>query len=173
MYQCSVLDNQLRVLTSTMPHTRSVSLVITVGAGSRYESTEMSGISHFLEHLPFKGTKLWPTSREVSEAIEGVGGVMNASTDREMTAFWCKVAQPHFKSAFAVLLDMILNPLLDPEELEKEREVIQEELRMTNDYPTYKVDLLIDEALWPEQALGRDVGGTSESVSAITREAIP
>ena len=172
MYQRSVLDNRLRVLTSTMPHTRSVSVVINVGAGSRYESPEMSGISHFLEHLPFKGTKQWPTSREVSEAIEGVGGVMNASTDREMTAFWCKVAQPHFPSAFAVLLDMILNPLMDPEELEKEREVIQEELRMTNDYPTYKVDLLIDEALWPEQALGRDVGGTSESVNAISRESI-
>ena len=172
MYQRSVLDNRLRVLTSTMPHSRSVSMVINVGAGSRYESLEMSGISHFLEHLPFKGTKQWPTSRDVSEAIEGVGGVMNASTDREMTAFWCKVAQPHFGSAFAVLLDMILNPLLHPEELEKEREVIQEELRMTNDYPTYKVDLLIDEALWPDQALGRDVGGTSESVSAISRDAI-
>ena len=172
MYQRSVLDNQLRLLTSTMPHTRSVSMVICVGAGSRYESPEMSGTSHFLEHLPFKGTKQWPTSRHVSEAIEGVGGVMNASTDREMTAFWCKVAQPHFQSAFAVLMDMILNPLLDPEELEKEREVIQEELRMTNDHPTYKVDLLIDEALWPEQALGRDVGGTAETVSAITREGI-
>ena len=172
MFQRSVLDNQLRVLTSTMPHTRSVAVVINVGAGSRYESLEKSGISHFLEHLPFKGTKQWPTSRDVSEAIEGVGGVMNASTDREMTAFWCKVAQPHFRSAFAVLLDMILNPLLDPVELEKEREVIQEELRMTNDYPTYKVDLLIDEALWPEQALGRDVGGTSESVSTISRDAI-
>ena len=172
MYQRSVLDNRLRVLTSTMPHSRSVSMVINVGAGSRYESLEMSGISHFLEHLPFKGTKQWPTSREVSEAIEGVGGVMNASTDREMTAFWCKVAQPHFGSAFAVLLDMILNPLLQPEELEKEREVIQEELRMTNDHPTYKVDLLIDEALWPDQALGRDVGGTSESVSALSRDAI-
>jgi predicted Zn-dependent peptidase len=172
MYQRTVLDNRLRVLTSTMPHSRSVSMVINVGAGSRYESLEMSGISHFLEHLPFKGTKQWPTSRDVSETIEGVGGVMNASTDREMTAFWCKVAQPHFNSAFAVLLDMILNPLLHPEELEKEREVIQEELRMTNDHPTYKVDLLIDEALWPDQALGRDVGGTSESVSAISRDAI-
>ncbi len=172
MFQRSVLDNQLRVLTSTMPHTRSVAMVINVGAGSRYEPPEMSGTSHFLEHLPFKGTKRWPTSRDVSEAIEGVGGVMNASTDREMTAFWCKVPQPHFQSAFEVLLDMILNPLMDPEELEREREVIQEELRMSNDYPTYKVDLLIDEALWPEQALGRDVGGTAETVSAISREGI-
>ena len=172
MFQRSVLPNQLRVLTSTMPHTRSVAMVLCVGAGSRYESPELAGVSHFLEHLPFKGTRHWPTARDVSEAIEGVGGVMNASTDREMTAFWCKVAQPHFPAAFAVLLDMIINPLLDPEELEKEREVIQEELRMTNDQPTYRVDLLIDEALWPDQAMGRDVGGTQETVEAITRENI-
>ena len=172
MYQRSVLGNQLRVLTSTMPHTRSVSIVICVGAGSRYESEEQAGLSHFLEHLPFKGTSNWPTAQAVSEAIEGVGGVMNASTDREMTSFWCKVAQPHFRTALAVLLDLILNPLLDPEELEKEREVIQEELRMTFDHPTYRADLLIDEALWPSQAMGRDVGGTADSVSAITREEI-
>ena len=172
MYQRTVLDNGLRVLTSTMPHSRSVSMVVNIGAGSRYESAETSGISHFLEHLPFKGTKRWPTAREVSEAIEGVGGVMNASTDREITSFWCKVPQPHFPTALAVLLDMIQYPLVDPVELEKEREVIQEELRMTYDHPTYKVDLLIDEALWPEQALGRDVGGTPESVSVISRDAI-
>ena len=168
MYQRTVLDNQLRVLSQNMPHTHSVSMVITVGAGSRYEPKELAGLSHFLEHLPFKGTKNWPSAREVSEAIEGVGGLMNASTDREMTVFWCKVARPHFRQAFAVLLDMLLNPVLDPEEMEKEREVIQEELRMTNDYPTQLVDLLIDETLWPDQAMGRDVGGTPETVSNIS-----
>ena len=168
MYQRTVLDNQLRVLTSTMPHSMSVSMTISVGAGSRYEPDELAGLSHFLEHLPFKGTESWPTARHVSEAIEGVGGVMNASTDRELTVFWCKVARLHFRQAFAVLLDMVLNPLLDPEEMEKEREVIQEELRMTYDYPTNRVDLLIDEIMWPEQAMGRDVGGTPDSVNAIS-----
>ena len=168
MYQRTVLDNQLRVLTSTMPHSMSVSMTISVGAGSRYEPDELAGLSHFLEHLPFKGTESWPTARHVSEAIEGVGGVMNASTDRELTVFWCKVARLHFRQAFAVLLDMVLNPLLDPGEMEKEREVIQEELRMTYDYPTNRVDLLIDEIMWPEQAMGRDVGGTPDSVNAIS-----
>lgn len=168
MYQRTVLDNQLRVLTSTMPHSMSVSMTISVGAGSRYEPDELAGLSHFLEHLPFKGTESWPTARHVSEAIEGVGGVMNASTDRELTVFWCKVARLHFRQAFVVLLDMVLNPLLDPEEMEKEREVIQEELRMTYDYPTNRVDLLIDEIMWPEQAMGRDVGGTPDSVNAIS-----
>ena len=168
MYQRTVLDNQLRVLTSAMPHSTSVSVTISVGAGSRYEPDELAGLSHFLEHLPFKGTENWPTARQVSETIEGVGGVMNASTDREVTVFWCKVARLHFPQAFSVLLDLVLNPLLDPEEMEKEREVIQEELRMTYDYPSHRVDLLIDEILWPEQAMGRDVGGTPESVNNIT-----
>ena len=172
MYQRSVLDNKLRVLTSTMAHTQSVSMVICVGAGSRYESDELAGVSHFIEHLPFKGTKNWPTARDVSEAIEGVGGVMNASTDREMTVFWCKVARLHYKIAFSVLLDMVLHSRLDPEEVEKEREVIQEELRMTYDQPSYRVDLLIDEAMWPNQAMGRDVGGTPETVADIKQQDI-
>ena len=172
MFQRSVLDNQLRILSSQMSHTRSVAITICVGAGSRYESPDLAGVSHFIEHLPFKGTRSWPTARDVSEAIEGVGGVMNASTDREMTVFWCKVARPHFKTAMSVMLDMLLNPILDPEELEKEREVIQEELRMSYDHPTYRVDLLIDEALWPSQAMGRDVGGTLETVENISRDSI-
>ena len=172
MFQRSVLGNQLRVVTSRMEHTQSVSITIFVGAGSRYESPELAGVSHFIEHLPFKGSEKWPTAGAVSEAIEGVGGIMNASTDREVTVFWCKVARPHFRTAFAVLLDMLMNPLLDPEEVEKEREVIQEELRMTYDNPSYRVDLLIDEALWPDQAMGRDVGGTPDTVAAIDQQTI-
>ena len=172
MYQRSVLPNQLRVLTAAMPHSPSVSVTVSVGAGSRYEPAELAGLSHFLEHLPFKGTANWPTARQVSEAVEGVGGVMNASTDREITVFWCKVARLHFHQALAVLLDLLRQPLLDPAEMEKEREVIQEELRMTYDYPSDRAGLLIDEILWPEQAMGRDVGGTPESVNNITLAAV-
>ena len=160
------------MLTSSMPHTQSVTIGIFIGAGSRYESDEMAGASHFLEHILFKGTKSYPSAKEVSEAIEGLGGIMNASTDREMTVFWCKVAKPHFHRALSVLTDMMINPLMDPVELEKEREVILEELRMTNDYPTSRLDLLIDETLWPSQPMGRDVGGTQESVTGITAEQI-
>ena len=172
MYQKTVLDNGLPVLTSSMPHTRSVSMAIFVGSGSRYESDEIAGLSHFLEHLLFKGTKNWPTARELSEAAEGVGGIIDASTDREMTVFWCKVAKPHFRRVLSVLVDMLLNPIVDPTEVEKEREVVLEELRMTNDYPSNRVDLLIDEALWPAQPMGRDVGGSQESVKGITRQQI-
>ena len=172
MYQRTTLDNGLKVLTSSMPHTRSVSMAIFVGAGSRYESDDIAGVSHFLEHLLFKGTKRWPTARALSEAVEGLGGFMNASTDREMTVYWCKVASPHFRQALAVLSDMMLNPLMDPVELEKEREVVLEELRMTNDFPTNRVDLLIDDIMWPGQPMGRDVGGSQESVRNITEEQI-
>ncbi|MCE2501215.1 MAG: insulinase family protein [Dehalococcoidia bacterium] len=167
MYQRTVLDNGLRVLTSEMPHTRSVSMFIAVGAGSRYEPDELAGLSHFLEHLPFKGTRSWPTALAISEAVEGVGGMMNAATDREMTSFWCKVASVYADRALPVIFDLIRHPLMDPAEMEKEREVILDELRMTNDYPAQVCDLLIDRALWPAQAMGRDVGGTAESVAAI------
>lgn len=168
MYRKTVLDNGLRVLTAEMPHTRSVSMFVSVGAGSRYEPDELAGLSHFLEHLPFKGTRSWPTALAISEAVEGVGGMMNAATDREMTSFWCKVASVHADRALPVIFDLILNPLMDPAEMEKEREVILDELRMTNDYPAQVCDLLIDRALWPDQAMGRDVGGTAESVAAIS-----
>ena len=168
MYNRTTLDNGLRILTENISYSQSVSILISVGAGSRYEPPELAGLSHFLEHLPFKGTERWPTAQLVSEAIEGVGGIMNASTDREMTIFWCKVAKPHYKQALSVLLDMILHPNLDPREMEKEREVIEEELRMTYDYPSQMVDLLIDDLLWPEQSMGRDVGGTIETVNNIS-----
>ncbi len=172
MYERTVLDNGLPVLTCTMPQTRSVTLAVFVGAGSRYETDAMAGLSHFLEHLPFKGTRDWPTAMHISEAIEGVGGMMNASTDREMTVYWVKVARDHFPRAVSVLSDMILYPTLDPVEVEKEREVILEELRASNDQPGFRADLLIDEALWPDQAMGRDVGGSIDSVRALQREEI-
>ena len=167
MYQRTVMENGLRVLTAEMPHTRSVSMFVAVGAGSRYEPDELAGLSHFLEHLPFKGTQSWPTALAISEAVEGVGGIMNAATDREMTSFWCKIASVYADRALPVIMDLIRHPLLEPAEMEKEREVILDELRMTNDYPAQVCDLLIDRALWPQQAMGRDVGGTAESVAAI------
>jgi predicted Zn-dependent peptidase len=166
----TVTSNGLRILTTHMPHTQSASIVFYVGAGSRYETTEEAGISHFVEHMCFKGTRQRPTSKEISEAIEGVGGVLNAATDRELTTYYCKVPVAHFQLALNVLSDFIRDPLFDPEEVEKERLVILEELSMSYDVPSYRADLLIDEVMWPDQALGRDVGGTRESVLGITRD---
>jgi predicted Zn-dependent peptidase len=170
MYQRTVLPNGLRIVTSAMPHTRSASVAFFVGAGSRYESDELAGVSHFLEHMLFKGTRRRPTAREIAEEIEGIGGVMNAATDKELTVYWAKVGHQHFSRCLDVLSDALLNSTLESEEIEKERLVILEELAMTEDSPGDLVSLLIDEVLWPGQPLGRDVGGTKRSVSEITRD---
>jgi len=170
MYNKAVLDNGLRVITSTMPHSRSVCLAILVGAGSCYESREEAGISHFAEHLFFKGTQRRPTSKEITQDIEGVGGIINGGTDKEVTIFWCKVAKSHFPIALDVLSDILLNSLFDNKEIEQERRIISEEINMNLDLPQQRVNMLIDELLWPEQPLGREVIGYKETVSSITRE---
>ena len=170
MYNKAVLDNGLRVITNTMPHSRSVCLAILVGTGSCYESEEEAGISHFAEHLFFKGTQRRPTSKEITEDIEGVGGIINAGTDKELTIFWCKVAKPHFPIALDVLSDLLLNSRFDSKEIEQERRIISEEINMNLDLPQQRISMLIDELLWPEQPLGREVIGYKETVSSITRE---
>ena len=170
MHQKTTLDNGLRILTSTMPHTRSVSICFFVGVGSRYESEVQAGISHFVEHLLFKGTSKRATAKEISETIEGVGGGLNGGTDRETTLYWARVAQPHFNLALDVLLDILLNSKFESEEMEKERQVIIEEINMTKDVPSQQVHLMIDELLWPGHPLGRDIAGTRESVTGTTRD---
>ena len=172
MFQQATLSNGLRVITSAMPHTRSVTLGFLVGGGSRYESDDEAGAFHFVEHLCFKGTPTRPTPRMVSETMDRVGGLMNATTAREVTTYWCKVARPHFDIAADLIVDMVRNPLFDPIELEKERGVILEELAASRDHPDSRAGLLIDQTMWPDQPLGRDVGGTAESVKALSRDAM-
>ena len=169
MYQKTTLDNGLRIITATMPHTRSVSICIFIGVGSRYEAEGKAGVSHFIEHLLFKGTKKRPTAKEISEAIEGVGGILNGGTDKELTVYWCKVAQSHFQLALDVLVDMLLHSKFDPPDIDKERRVIIEEINMSKDSPPQQVNMLIDELLWTNHPLGRDIAGSKESVAAITR----
>jgi len=169
MYQKSVLENGLRIVTASMPHTRSVCIAIFVGAGSRYEGVEEAGLSHFIEHLCFKGTRRRATSKEISEAIEGVGGMLNGGTDKEFTLYWCKVARPHFALALDVMVDMLRNSKFDPQDMERERRIIIEELNESMDSPQHRVNMLIDEAVWPDQPLGRDVAGSKESVNRLSR----
>jgi predicted Zn-dependent peptidase len=170
MHQKTTLDNGLRVITETMPHTRSTAVCIFIGVGSRYETEPQAGVSHFIEHLSFRGTTKRTTSREISEAIEGVGGIINAATDKELTVYWCKVAQPHLPLALDVLADILLNSRFDPDDIERERQVITEEINMSQDSPSQLVNMLIDELLWPQHPLGRDIAGSKESVAAIKRE---
>jgi len=170
LYQKTTLDNGLRVITVTMPHTQSVSICIFLGTGSRYEVEDEAGVSHFIEHMLFKGTPRRTTAKVISEAIEGVGGILNGGTDKESTAYWCKVTRPHFELALDVLADMLLHARFDPQDIEKERQVIIEEINMSKDSPAQRVDMLIDELLWPDHPLGRDIAGTRESVTAISRD---
>ena len=172
VYEKTTLDNGLRVVSCDMPHTRSVSISLFVGVGSRYESDEQAGMSHFVEHMVFKGTESRPDPVQISSQVEGVGGVLNAGTEHEVTVFWCKVAQPHFGDSLDLLFDMLRNSLYRPEDIENERHIIHEELAMIQDYPTSRVDSLIDEMLWPNHPLGRDIGGTTESIDSITRQAL-
>jgi predicted Zn-dependent peptidase len=139
-----------------------------VAVGSRYETESESGISHFVEHMVFKGGKRFPTARDVSEAIEGVGGVLNAATDREATVFWTRVPVAKLGLAVSVLSDMLLTPALDPDEVVKERQVVIEELRMYQDNPQDYVQIAFDALMWPDHPLGWDVAGREETVLSFT-----
>ena len=169
-YQKTTLDSGLRVITCNMPHTRSATMVILVGTGSRYEDDAQAGISHFIEHICFKGTEKRPLPQQISETVEGVGGMLNGSTDQEVTSYWAKVALPHFPEALDLLVDMLRNSRFDPEDIEKERRVILEELNMVKDSPNQWVEVLLDQVVWPDHPLGRDIGGTRDSINSITRD---
>ncbi len=169
MFGKVTLDNGLRIITCPMPHTRSVSICIYLGAGSRYESEAQAGVSHFIEHLCFRGTEKRSSGNDISRAIERVGGMLNGSTGKEVTVYSCKVAQPHFRLALDVLADMLLHSRFDEQDIEKERHIIMEEISMSKDDPSQVVGMILDELLWPDDALGRDIAGTNKSVGAMTR----
>jgi predicted Zn-dependent peptidase len=169
-YEKTTLKNGLRVISNYLPHTQSVSSILYYGVGSRYEPDKIAGISHFIEHMVFKGTHKRPTARDISEAIEGVGGILNASTGTEVTNYWAKVAAPHFPLAFDVVSDMLLNARFEPNEIEKERTVIIEEIHATLDSPSEIVGELINKVIWGDQPVGREIAGDDNTVGGINRD---
>ncbi|HKW07228.1 MAG TPA: pitrilysin family protein [Candidatus Dormibacteraeota bacterium] len=166
------LPGGARLVVEAMPERQSASVVLMFAGGSRLEDDRLAGVSHFIEHLYFKGTTRRPTSKEIADAIEGVGGFINASTDKELTAYWARVPSEHISLGLDVLFDIVTNSRLDPADVERERMVILEELRMYQDQPQDHVQNLLEELIWPGHALGRDIAGTEESVSHIDREDI-
>lgn len=170
MFDKTTLDNGLRILTVPMPHTRSVGIGVFTAVGSRYETQVQQGISHFIEHMLFKGTRRRPTAQQISEAIEGLGGILNAGTGSEMTTYWAKAAHHHLPVALDVLLDIFRHSLFDPMEVEKERQVILQEISRLMDVPDSWVHVLIDELVWPAHPVGWEIVGTKESVSGIHRQ---
>jgi predicted Zn-dependent peptidase len=137
--------------------------------GSRFESDRIGGVSHFIEHLLFKGTQRRPTAKDIAEAIEGIGGVMNASTDKEVTAYWSRVPGEQLETAVDVLFDVVANSTFKSDDIDRERLVILEELKMYQDQPGDYVHSLFDQVMWPGHPLGRDIVGTVESLRAMTR----
>lgn len=172
MYELTQLENGLRIVTVAMPQAYSVSAGLYLGVGSRYESDVEAGASHFIEHLLFKGTERRPTPRDIALAIEGVGGSINASTGREVTSYYVRVARPDFGLAADVLADMVLNSRFLPTDVEREAQVIVEEINESQDMSDDIVFLEAQKILYPHHALGRDIAGTRESVRALHRDAL-
>jgi predicted Zn-dependent peptidase len=149
----------------------SVSVGVWIGVGGRHEPQSVCGISHFIEHMLFKGTRR-RSSAEISQAVEGIGGYLNAFTSEENTCYFAKASHDHFECVLDVLVDMYLNPLFAPADIEKERGVIKEELAMYLDQPQHHVQELLSATLWPDHPLGRSLTGTPRSLDAIQRRTI-
>ncbi|MDQ7819932.1 MAG: pitrilysin family protein [Armatimonadota bacterium] len=165
----STLPNGMRVLTERIPHVRTVAAGIWVGVGSRHEPPEHHGISHFLEHLFFKGTAA-RTALEIAQAVDEIGGQMNAFTDREQTVFYIKVLSAHLDRALEVYADMLLRATLAPESIERERQVITEEIKSYEDSPDELVQDLFAQTVWNSHPLGRPVIGTLATVGRLQRD---
>jgi predicted Zn-dependent peptidase len=172
MYERTILDNGLRILTSTMPHIQSATIAFFIGTGSRYESDEQSGASHFIEHMLFKGTAKRPTARAIATAIERSGGIFNASVGQEESTYWAKVTQPNLDIALDVLTDLLRHARFDPAEIDRERDVIAKEINLTLDTPDDLVHILNNQLVWPNHPLGRDVAGSEESIASLNRDSL-
>ncbi len=167
----SVFDSGLRIVTERMPAVRSITLGVWVATGSRDESDPLTGSSHFLEHLLFKGTKT-RTARDIAEAFDAVGGDLNAFTSKETTCFYARVLDRHLPMAVEHMCDMLQNSVLDKTDFESERKVILEEINMHEDTPDDLIHDLLNETLWPGHALGKPVLGTKSSISSVTRDQV-
>ena len=169
-FEHHVLDNGLRVLTAPMPQAQSVTCMIMLAAGSRYETPETNGIAHFSEHMFFKGTKRRPSARDIAGEIDAIGGEFNAFTGKEYTAYYVKCAAEHRDIALDVISDMLRNSRFDPEEIDREKGVIIEEMNMYFDTPRDFIGGVYEELLYGDQPLGWDIIGRKETVRGATRD---
>jgi predicted Zn-dependent peptidase len=172
MFERTALPSGPRVISSRVPGARSVSIAAYVLAGSRLESAAEAGVAHFMEHITFKGTKAYPTTRAISEAIEGVGGSFNAATDRESTVYWVRVPRREAPRAMDVLGELIVRPALDAKEIEGERKVIIEEIRSYQDDPAEFAQILFQSALFGDGPLGREICGDEAGIRALPKATI-
>jgi len=160
----------LRLITVPMPQMESVTVMVGVGAGSRYETKKVNGLFHFIEHMAFKGTKKRPTTLAIASEVDGVGGEFNAFTDKEFTGYYLKLASKHTKLAFDILSDMLTNSLFKPEEIEREKGVIIEEINMYEDTPIRRIWDVFIRLLYGDNPMGWDIAGESRIIKAIKRQ---
>ncbi len=172
MFERTALPSGPRVISSRVPGARSVSIAAYVLAGSRLESPDEAGVAHFMEHITFKGTAAYPSTRSISEAIEGVGGSFNAATDRESTVYWVRVPRREATRAMDVLGELIVRPILDSKEIEGERTVIIEEIRSYQDDPSEYAQTLFQTALFGDGPLGREICGDEAGIRALPEATI-
>jgi predicted Zn-dependent peptidase len=170
VYKLDKLPNGLRLLTAPMDHSQSVSCFVMLAAGSRYETPDTSGIAHFAEHMFFKGTERRPTARDIGNEIDGIGGEFNAFTGKEYTGYYVRCAGEHREVALDVLVDMLRNSKFDPDEVEREKGVIVEEMNMYFDTPRDYIAGVYDALLYGDQPLGWDIIGRKETVRGATRQ---
>lgn len=169
MYERTVLPNGIRVVTEYIPHVRSVSLGVWVETGSRDEKVDQRGFAHFIEHMMFKGTRKY-SARDIAEIMDTSGGHLNAFTGKEQTCYYARVLDEQFPVAADILQEMLLNSTFSQEELDKERGVILEEIKMYEDTPDELVHDLLAEAIWADHPLGSSILGTKESILGVTRQ---
>lgn len=169
--ETTVLANGVRVITEPMPHVRSVSVGVWIASGSRRETGERNGISHFIEHMLFKGTSS-RSAEDIARSVDSIGGNLDAFTAKELVCFNTKVLDQHLSQAFDVLADLVLHPLFRDEDIEKEKSVILEELKMEADSPDYLVQEIFSSNFWKDHALGKPILGTRETVNQLDRAAI-
>ncbi|HUI54796.1 MAG TPA: pitrilysin family protein [Bryobacteraceae bacterium] len=169
--EMTTLANGVRVITEAMPHVRSVSVGVWVGTGSRRETPEQNGISHFIEHMVFKGTTK-RSAEEIARSVDSIGGNLDAFTAKELVCFNTKVLDQHLSLAFDVLADLVLHPLFREDDIEKEKGVILEEIKMEADSPDYLVHEIFSSNFWKDHPLGKPILGTRETVKKFDRPAI-
>ncbi len=169
MYKVRKLKNNLTLITIPVKGTEATTVMVLVPVGSRYETAKLSGVSHFIEHMLFKGTKKRPNALNISAELEAEGADYNAFTGKDYTSFYVKIAAKEQEKAFDILSDMLFNSEFNPEDLDKERGVIAEEIRMYEDNPTMAIDALFDSLIFGGHPLGWEIAGTVDSVKQMTR----
>lgn len=170
MYKKSKLANGVRVILAPMKSTKTVTVLVIIGTGSKNENEKNRGISHFLEHMFFKGTAKRPTKLDIAKELDSVGGLYNAFTGKEHTGFWAKVGSRHCDLALDIISDMLLNSKLNAEDIEKERGTVIEELNMFLDNPIMRIPFLFEEVLYPNCPMGWDIGGTKKTMRSVRRK---